>query len=61
MLEHKYKHSILHQNQFNTINIKFKLRILEEWMKIWIPKYGFHTYGKKELFLATLRNLVLSQ
>ena len=26
-------------------------------MKIWIPKYGFHEYGKNELFPATLGNL----
>ena len=29
MLKHKYIHSILQRNKFNTINIKFKFRILE--------------------------------
>ena len=29
MLKHKYIHSILQQNKFNTINIKFKFGILE--------------------------------
>ena len=29
-------------------------------MKIWIPKYKFHKYGKNGLFLETPGNLVLS-
>ena len=44
MLKHKYKHSILQQNKFNTINIKFTIIILEAPLmdenmdtKIWIP------------------------
>ena len=44
MLKHKYIYSILQQNKFNTINIKFKFTILEEALmnenkdtKIWIP------------------------
>ena len=44
MLKHKYMHNILQQNNSNTINIKFKFRILEAPLmdenintKIWIP------------------------
>ena len=44
MLKYKYIHSILQQNKFNNINIKFKFRILDALLmdenmdtKIWIP------------------------
>ena len=44
MLKRKYIHSKLQQNKLNTINIKFKIRILEALLmvenmdiKTWIP------------------------
>lgn len=44
MLKYKYIHSILQENKFNAINIKFKFTILEGALmdgnidtKIWIP------------------------
>ena len=62
MLKHKYIHSILEQNKFNTIIIKFKFTILEAPLmdENMDTKYGFHKYVKNGLFLATLGNLVLS-
>ena len=56
MLKHKYVESILQQIKFNTINIKFKFRILEASLvdenmdtKILIP------YGKKWIIFDNSR------
>ena len=58
MLKQKYIHSILKQNKLNTINIKFKFRIIEPLLMD--ENMDSINMEKKWLFFATVRNLVPS-